>query len=243
MLRIALTLVAGIGSTAALVHTGALPCPCALTARWLGVSDASCAVAPAASEAAAAAAAASALVGEYLEARDCTVFGGACHVNSEVESQGRAALIAWRLDSGDKVVAALDSEANLSRAGARRAVLFIDGATEREAALLAASAGLEVRATHLVPVTWQREGDAFHVAVEDVLELSGRALADRSCCTMPHAVWYAPLAARAGASVLSPIVGVPDRCRFAGSDGLASWTYEGANTAFVGRFSAPAIAL
>lgn len=233
-LALPLSLIWGLGSTAALVQTGVMPCPCALVASCMpavgpcapqGVDD----VAPAN---------AAALTGDYVDARDCTVFGGACHVNGEVESQGRSALVAWRLDAGGTVVAAVEADSNLGRpnggpAAARRAVLYIDGVEDGVVANLAASAGLEVVARHTRPITWQRDGDRFQVGVEGLVELAGTALADRSCCTMPGLVWYRPLASDV---VEGPIVGNPSRCRFTGADGLRAWTYEDANTVLLGRF-------
>ena len=169
---------------------------------------------------------------DYVEARDCTVFGGACHVNGEVTGQGRSALIAWNFGTAGRVAAAVESGENLGRGGARRAVLYVDGLGPDVLAEVTRAAGLTVVAVHQTSVTWQRSGDEFHVAVEDVLELTVAALADRSCCTMPGSVWYAPLADQ----VSAPVVGNPSRCRFVGGDGLVGWRYEDANTAFVGTF-------
>lgn len=227
----ALTALTALGSSAALVHTGVMPCPCDLAARVIhggGCDGPSCA----------AEAAPAGVTAEYLEARDCTVFGGACHINGESPTQGRSALAAWRFAGGGKLAAAIESDTNLGAGGARRAVLFVDGASADEVALAVAGAGLEVLARHTVPVAWQRDGDAFHVAVEDVLDLAGQALADRLCCSMPSAVWYAPLVDAGGASVAGAVVGNPSRCRFVGQDGLAGWRYEDANTAFLGTFTA-----
>jgi hypothetical protein len=229
-----LTLVAGLGSSAALVHTGVLPCPCERFMRC-ATGAARCEVEPPAGDA---------LTGDYLDARDCTVFGGACHINGEAHAQGRSALAAWRLDTGGKVLAAVEGDTNLgppsgAPAARRRAVLYVDGVEDTVALRLAASADLEVLAVHPAPISWRRSGDEFHVAVAGVAELAGSALADRSCCTMPNLLWYRPLASE---TVPQPIVGNPSRCRFAGADGLQPWTYEDANTVLLGRFelAAPA---
>lgn len=232
-------LVVALGSTATAVHHGVLPCPCELWSSHFGDDggDARGARPPIDPRA------------EYVEARDCSVFAGACHVNSEADSQGRSAVAAWRFATGLTVVAAIEADANLGLGGARRAVLFVDGAraktTDVDAVVaeVSASAGLRVIARHATPITWQRSGDEFVVAIEDVLELRGAALADRSCCKMPNTVWYRPLATEGGAEVADAVVGHPSRCRFAGSDGLAPWTYEDANTAFVGRYVGAATAL
>jgi len=230
MKLLALSLLASFGSSAALVHTGVLPCPCERVMRCSGISECHGTSNPVDA----------ALTGDYIDARDCTVFGGACHVNGEVDSQGRSALVAWRLDAGGTVVAAVEADSNLGRPNGgpmarRRAVLFIDGVQDAVVSRLAASAGLEVVASHAKAVTWQRTGDEFKVGVEGLVELAGTALADRSCCTMPNLVWYRPLAS---ASVLQPTVGNPSRCHFAGADGdgLQGWRYDDANTVLLGRF-------
>lgn len=241
MKLLALSLVTALGSAAALVQTGVLPCPCELVARCSAegapASRAEGTVACPAGSAACSEQGAR-LAGDYVDARDCTVFGGACHVNGESTSQGRSALLAWRLDAGGVVVAAVEGESNLAPPNGgpvaqRRAVLFVDGVADDLVERLAASAGLEVVARHATRAIWQRDGDAFHVGIEGVVDLSGSALADRSCCRMPNLLWYRPLASQA---VAAPVVGNPTRCRFAGSDGLEPWAYEGANSALLGRF-------
>lgn len=206
----------------------------ALAGGALGLGRRALSVVASAATGAAAGAAqpASAALAEYVEARDCTVFGGACHVNGEVSGQGRSALAAWNFGAAGRVVAAVESDENLGLGGVRRAVLYVDGVSAALLAEVTAAAGLTVLAEHRAAVAWQRAGDTFHIAVEDVLELSGAALADRSCCTMPGSVWYAPLAQQ----VEGPVVGNPARCAFMGGHGLVGWRYEDANTAFVGAF-------
>lgn len=234
MKLLSLSLLVGLGSSAALVQTGVMPCPCERFTSRSGLIECHGTSEPASGT----------LTGEYIDARDCTVFGGACHINGEAESQGRSALVAWRLDTGGTVVAAVEADANLGRPNGgpmarRRAVLFVDGVQDSVVVRLAESAGLEVVASHAKVVSWQRSGDQFQVGVEGLVELAGTALADRSCCTMPNLVWYRPLAS---ASVVQPIVGNPARCRFTGADGLVGWRYEDANTALLGRFELAASA-
>ena len=40
------------------------------------------------------------LTGEYIEARTAEVFAGGCIMNSEAETMGRQAVLAWRITSG-----------------------------------------------------------------------------------------------------------------------------------------------
>ena len=40
------------------------------------------------------------ITGEYVEARTAEVFAGGCMMNSEAETLGRQAVMAWRITSG-----------------------------------------------------------------------------------------------------------------------------------------------
>src|SRR5689334_14785347 len=62
--------------------------------------------------------------GEYVEARTCNVYTGACHAMSEATTTGREALMAWDIKQGTvdgvklngvKVVAAVTADANLAQ--------------------------------------------------------------------------------------------------------------------------------
>ena len=186
--------------------------------------------------------------GRYVEVRDAAVFAGACHTNGESELQGRSALLFWVVERGSwdgvdlaglEVAAAVGSEANLARDGGRSSVLFVspDEGDERTAA---ARAWLEHTAAdslgavigiERVALAAELSGDAFSFRVPDVLEVSGTALADRSCCTMPESVWYEPVAPVTGA-----VVGNCDACSFEGGGELVAWAYPNENNAFVARF-------
>src|SRR5438105_15609486 len=72
--------------------------------------------------------------GEYVEARTAEVFTGGCIMNSEAETMGKQAVLAWKVDRGSfngiaidglSVVAALSGDRNLGMTemcGARPAV-------------------------------------------------------------------------------------------------------------------------
>src|SRR5690606_42105676 len=62
------------------------------------------------------------ITGEYVEARTAEVFAGGCIMNSEAETMGRQAVMAWRITSGSydgvpldglTVVAAIAGDRNL----------------------------------------------------------------------------------------------------------------------------------
>ena len=48
------------------------------------------------------------LIGEYVEARTAEVFAGGCIMNSEAETMGRQAIMAWKITSGSLDGVALD---------------------------------------------------------------------------------------------------------------------------------------
>lgn len=198
--------------------------------------------------------------GSYLDVRTATVFGGACHIGSEAHSQGREALLAWSLESGGyagqdlsgvRVAAALAAPGNLGLSGAGRderiSVLYIDapGASVARAAerWLRETGGselgqvLEVRRA-AVELT-RGAGDSFSVSVGGALEIRGAALPDRECCSMPQQVWYGPAW---GQRVREAVVGFTERAAFLGAGELDPWTYDGANTAFLGRFGPASVA-
>src|SRR5438132_6015509 len=82
-----------------------------------------------------------AVTGAYVEARTAEVFTGGCIMNSEAETMGKQAVLAWKVDRGSfngiaidglSVVAALSGDRNLGMTemgGAKPAVksaLFVD---------------------------------------------------------------------------------------------------------------------
>jgi|GEM_PF-2137371 len=187
--------------------------------------------------------------GAYLEARNVTLWGGHCHLNGEYDHQGDAALVGWSFEAGAygdvdlagvRVVAAIASDENLAEGAARTAELFVDAPTEaqREAAFRwvctehAEQLG-DVRSVSARAIEFERDGDAFRLAVDGLARLEGSAIADRSCCTMTEMRGYEPLMAEAGA-----VVGLATTCAFEGTDALAGWEYADANSVFVSDFDA-----
>lgn len=237
-----LTAVVTAATGAGLVQTGVLPCPCEIASGlWAKESVSQAAEAPR---------------GLYLEARDATVWGGACHISAEADNGGSNAVLGWSFESGIsggvelagvKVIAALEGSSNLAahevfqsgEPAQRRSVIWIDAPSE-EAATAALSFVQGLGALGSVdgyePASLQvtRTGDDFLLAVPGVLEVTGEARADRSCCTMPESRWYLPLVPSTDS-----VVGVPATCRFDGkANGFASWTFEDENSAYVARFGA-----
>jgi len=187
--------------------------------------------------------------GRFVELRSASVFAGACHFNSEVDHQGRRALIGWSIDSGSwngvplgglSVVAAIGSDVNLSREGERTSILWIDD----RASDAQRQAVVSWLATHHGEVLGGRPGaersariglsitaDGFALDVPGFARAEGASLGDRACCSMPENVWYEPM----GGSV-DVVVGQATICRFEGTETIDAWTHQDQNNAFVGHF-------
>ena len=185
--------------------------------------------------------------GRYVEARTASVFAGACHYGSEATTQGREALVAWRFEGGREagveldgveLVVALAGERNLAEPGARRAVVYVDGAPaaagaarrwllREHAALLGAGEPTVVRG----PLALAFDGERYSVEAEGRFSLRGATLPDRACCAMPQSVWYRPFAA-----VEPALVGRNDVFRYCDPALGRAWSRSDENTGFAARF-------
>jgi hypothetical protein len=163
------------------------------------------------------------LTGDYVEARTAEVFTGGCIMNSEAETMGRQAVLAWRVRSGSfdgvrldglSIVAALAGDRNLGMremgglapTRVRAAVMVDERADGRQRdALVAfvrqATAGLvdEVADVTPAPIRFERRGELLHVGAGDAALVVQTAVThDVSCGAMQ---WFQPLSAIEGASV------------------------------------------
>jgi len=147
--------------------------------------------------------------GQYVEARNAAVYGGACHYNGELTTGGESALLAWSLDggvyhgvtlAGVDVVAAVAASDNLKSDAARTSVIYVDARTnpaqrvavERWLREAHGSQLGEVLAVETVPLSVDSDGESFRAQAGDAIELVGMAMPDRECCKMPYNVWYEP---------------------------------------------------
>ncbi|HXH07162.1 MAG TPA: DUF1326 domain-containing protein, partial [Vicinamibacterales bacterium] len=191
------------------------------------------------------------VTGDYVEARTAEVFTGGCIMNSEGETGGREALLAWRVASGSldgvrldglAVVAAVAGDVNLGThelGGASpshvRAVVYVDERADRaqREALIALARALsnglvsdivEVRA---VPVTFAREGSAVRIAAGDArLHVSTRLEHDPSCGATQ---WFGPLGTVEQASI-----GLAQLHAYSGRELGIRWRQVERRSAFVG---------
>ena len=192
------------------------------------------------------------LSGRYVEARTASVFAGPCHFNGEYTTQGREAVLALSFDSGTlhgvaldglSIAAAVSADANLAELGKRSSVVYLphEVSDAQRGALLAAlreRSGVDlgdVREVRSASVDVVADEDGFRVRVDgeqgSVLELTGRAMPDRACCTMPQGVWYQPLV-----PLDSRLVGFCERLQLSERALGQQLSRAGENSAFVGHF-------
>jgi hypothetical protein len=191
------------------------------------------------------------LTGDYVEVRTGNVYTGACHFGAETTSLGREAMVVWRVRSGawngtdlsgTTALAAISAADNLGNAkAARKSVLYVDAKAtpaQREAlrAALTEKYGSvlgEVSAVKPAPITYTKSDKGISVAAGDFARIRASALPNRECCTMPHNVWYEPLA-----PVKDRVVGFTTANSYRDRATLkTSWSRDRENSAYIGTFS------
>lgn len=192
--------------------------------------------------------------GAYFEARNASVYGGACHYNGELTTQGQSAVLAWRLEGGAhdgvslggvEVAAAVTASDNLKTDAARRSVIYVDtdaSEAQREAAVGwlrdAHGAALgDVLAVESVALELASDGEHFRAKIGAAFELCGSAMPDRECCKMPYNVWYEPIEKLEGRLVAATSHFAWRETRLA-----ANFERSGHNDAFIGRFGESTVA-
>ena len=194
-----------------------------------------------------------ALTGSYVEARTAEVFTGGCIMNSEAETVGRQAVLAWKVDRGSfngisidglSVVAALSGDRNLGMqemGGEKptvRSAIFVDQRANRaqQIALVAMAnelsrgmVGTIVQVTS-APVQFDDHGSEIAVATGPVsLDVSKHLVHDPSCGAQQ---WFHPLA-----SVDDAAMGLAAAHAFTGSALGTKWSDPNKRSAFFGTFS------
>jgi hypothetical protein len=145
------------------------------------------------------------VTGDYVEARSCSVFAGACHYGGEYDNEGRDAIMAWHFSAGEyrgvslaglSLVAVVKADRNLAEAGTQTtAVLYVpSNASVTQVDAMRTLSGLHVNKVVRTDVAFERtKDDAFAVTVPQTVTLNVKALPDRACCLQPNLVWYQPL--------------------------------------------------
>jgi hypothetical protein len=192
--------------------------------------------------------------GAYVEARTAEVFAGGCIMNSEAETMGRQAVLAWRVDRGRvdgvaidglSVVAALSGTHNLGmrEMGGEaptevKALMYVDSratTAQRDALVSMARTAigdlaLRVVGVQAVPIAFDRSAHAASVrAGAATLQVEAHIHHDPSCGAMQ---WFRPLSRGADAQV-----GLTRSQAFTGQALGTRWSQADKKSAFVGTFA------
>jgi hypothetical protein len=194
------------------------------------------------------------VTGDYVEARTAEVFTGGCIMNSEAETMGKQALLAWKVDRGSfngiaidglSVVAAVSGDRNLGmqEMGGQKAIvrsaLFVDERANaaQQLALVAMAdrlsnglVGTIVQVT-AAPIQFTDHGSEINVSAGSgvALDVNKHITHDPTCGAM---LWFHPLA-----SVDDATVGVAAQHLFTGSSLGTKWSDPNKRSAFFGTFS------
>ena len=194
------------------------------------------------------------LTGEYVEARTAEVFAGGCIMNSEAETMGRQAIMAWRITSGSfdgvaldglTVAAAVAGDRNLGmremggeEPTAVKAIITVDPrATPAQRHALvrlvrAMSRGLitEVVRIDTAPIKFATTQHFVEVSVPDSMQLTVNKTMkhDPSCGAMQ---WFKPFS-----TLHESAMGVAEAHSFSGQGLGTKWSAPDKRSAFFGTF-------
>lgn len=195
------------------------------------------------------------VTGEYVEARTAEVFAGGCIMNSEAETMGRQAVMAWRIATGVfdgvtldglTVVAVVAGDRNLGmremggeEPTAVNAVITVDPratAVQRDALVKLArelSRGLITRVVRVdvAPLRFAASARYIEVSVPDSVQLTvNREMKhDPTCGAMQ---WFTPFTQMADAAM-----GVAEAHEFSGHGLGTKWSAPNKRSAFFGTFA------
>lgn len=196
------------------------------------------------------ASAAPSINGDYIEARSCNVFAGACHAEGEFTTGGRQAVLAWKVGEGSyegvslngvTAVALVTADRNLGAADVqRKAVIYVDSSASSEqreamAKLLRARAGSslgEVVAVKAAPISFDGSGELYRVSAPGVATLRVKKEPGQLCCIQKYEVWYQPFVALKDGKI-----GYAVQTGFKDATLDVSWSGTAQNNAYFGHFS------
>jgi hypothetical protein len=193
------------------------------------------------------------VTGAYVEARTAEVFTGGCIMNSEAETMGKQAVLAWKVDRGTfngiaidglSVVAAVSGDKNLGMTemgGEKpivRSAIYVDQRANaaQQLALVAMAnelskgiVGTIVQVTP-APIQFTDHGSEIQVTAGPAsLDVNKHLTHDPTCGAMQ---WFHPLA-----SVDDAAIGVASQHVFTGSALGTKWSDPNKRSAFFGTFS------
>jgi hypothetical protein len=195
------------------------------------------------------------ITGEYVEARTAEVFAGGCIMNSEAETMGRQAIMAWRITSGSfegvaldglTVAAAVAGDRNLGmrEMGGEepttvKAIITVDPRAtpaQREALVRFVRAMSRGLITHVVrvdtaPIKFATTQNYVEVSVPDSMQLTvnKEMKHDPSCGAMQ---WFKPFSTLEHAAM-----GVAEAHSFSGQGLGTKWSAPDKRSAFFGTFA------
>jgi len=195
------------------------------------------------------------LTGEYVEARTAEVFAGGCIMNSEAETMGRQAIMAWKITSGSfegipldglTVAAAVAGDRNLGmrEMGGEeptvvKAIITVDPRAtraERDALVRfvrAMSRGLitEVVRVDTAPIKFATSQNYVEVSVPESMQLTvnKEMKHDPSCGAMQ---WFKPFS-----TLEHSAMGVAEAHSFSGQGLGTKWSAPDKRSAFFGTFA------
>jgi hypothetical protein len=195
------------------------------------------------------------VTGDYVEARTAEVFAGGCIMNSEAETMGRQAILAWRIASGTfdgipldglSVVAAVAGDRNLGmremggeEPTSVKAIIRVDprATPAQRDALLALvrelSGGLitEIVSVESAPVRFATTSKYVEVTVPDTLALvvNKEMKHDPSCGAMQ---WFTPFT-----PITQSAMGTAETHSFSGAGLGTRWSAPDKRSAFWGTFA------
>ena len=192
--------------------------------------------------------------GEYIEARTAEVFAGGCIMNSEAETMGRQAVMAWKVDRGSYQGVALDGLAIMAAVNGDRnlgmremggqapesvnAALVVDSrATDAQRDALVAMArefskGVisDVVSVKSASISYWDDKDRIAIAAPEVQLTVNKVLThDPSCGAMQ---WFRPLT-----TIQQGTMGVAEAHAFSGSSLGTKWSDPNKRSAFFAKFS------
>ena len=195
------------------------------------------------------------ITGEYVEARTAEVFAGGCIMNSEAETMGRQAIMAWKITSGSfegvaldglTVAAAVAGDRNLGmremggeEPTAVKAIITVDPRAtpaQRDALVRfvrAMSRGLitQVVRVDTAPIKFATSQNYVEVSVPESMQLTVNKVMkhDPSCGAMQ---WFKPFSTLEHSSM-----GVAEAHSFSGQGLGTKWSAPDKRSAFFGTFA------
>lgn len=193
------------------------------------------------------------LTGSYVEARTAEVFTGGCIMNSEAETVGKQAVLAWKVDRGSfngisldglSVVAVISGDRNLGMqemGGDKpsvRSAMYVDARANsaQQLALVAMAnelshgiVGTIVQVTPS-PIQFADHGSEIQVSAGQVtLDVNKHLTHEPTCGAMQ---WFHPFA-----QIDDAAMGVASQHLFTGSALGTKWSDPNKRSAFFGTFS------